>query len=134
MASANATSIRALTMELKALHREPVEGFTVTVPNDADMYVWHVAIFGPPDTPYQGGYFKVTMNIYYCPCSQTIDPSLRNINCPPCNFLPPQAEMKFPIDYPYSPPRLRFLTPILHPNVYTVSTPHREHIYSYYIV
>ena len=46
-------------MELKALHREPVEGFTVTVPNDADMYVWHVAIFGPPDTPYQGGYFKV---------------------------------------------------------------------------
>lgn len=74
-------------MELKALHREPVEGFTVTVPNDADMYVWHVAIFGPPDTPYQGGYFK--------------------------------AEMKFPIDYPYSPPRLRFLTPILHPNVYT---------------
>lgn len=61
MASANATSIRALTMELKALHREPVEGFTVTVPNDADMYVWHVAIFGPPDTPYQGGYFKVTM-------------------------------------------------------------------------
>ena len=59
MASANATSIRALTMELKALHRDPVEGFTVTVPNDSDMYVWHVAIFGPPDTPYQGGYFKV---------------------------------------------------------------------------
>ncbi|CAI8022537.1 Ubiquitin-conjugating enzyme E2 R1 [Geodia barretti] len=87
MASANATSIRALTMELKALHRDPVEGFTVTVPDDSDMYVWHVAIFGPPDTPYQGGYFK--------------------------------AEMKFPVDYPYSPPRLRFLTPILHPNVYT---------------
>ena len=62
MASANATSIRALSMELKALHREPVEGFTVTVPNDSDMYVWHVAIFGPPDTPYQGGYFKVTTN------------------------------------------------------------------------
>lgn len=33
----------------------------------------------------------------------------------------PQAELKFPMDYPYSPPRLRFLTPILHPNVYPVS-------------
>lgn len=59
MASASATSIRALSMELKALHRDPVEGFLVTVPNDSDMYLWHVAIFGPPDTPYQGGYFKV---------------------------------------------------------------------------
>lgn len=28
--------------------------------------------------------------------------------------------MKFPVDYPYSPPKLRFLSPILHPNVYTV--------------
>ena len=31
-----------------ALHRERLEGFTVTVPNNADMYVWHVAIFGNP--------------------------------------------------------------------------------------
>ena len=59
MASASATSIRALSMELKALNRDPVEGFLVTVPNDSDMYLWRVAIFGPPDTPYQGGYFKV---------------------------------------------------------------------------
>lgn len=31
-----------------------------------------------------------------------------------------QAEMRFPMDYPYSPPRLRFLSPLLHPNVYAV--------------
>lgn len=86
MASPGATSIRALTMEFKALQREPVEGFRVTIPNESDFYCWQVAIFGPPDTPYQGGYFK--------------------------------AEVKFPLDYPYSPPRLRFMTPILHPNVY----------------
>ena len=46
-------------MEFKALQREPVEGFTVTIPNDSEIYTWQVAIFGPPDTPYQGGYFKV---------------------------------------------------------------------------
>lgn len=86
MASASATSTRALSMEFKALQREPVEGFLVTIQDD-DFYTWQVSIFGPPDTPYQGGYFK--------------------------------AQMKFPVDYPYSPPKLRFLSPILHPNVYT---------------
>ena len=45
-------------MEFKALQREPVEGFLVTI-QDEDFYTWQVAIFGPPDTPYQGGYFKV---------------------------------------------------------------------------
>lgn len=45
-------------MEFKALQREPVEGFLVTIQDD-DFYTWQVAIFGPPDTPYQGGYFKV---------------------------------------------------------------------------
>ncbi|ODV89252.1 hypothetical protein CANCADRAFT_135279 [Tortispora caseinolytica NRRL Y-17796] len=29
-----------------------------------------------------------------------------------------RAEMVFPIDYPFSPPRFRFLTPVYHPNVY----------------
>ena len=58
MASASATSLRALNMEFKALQREPVEGFLVTI-QDSDFYTWQVAIFGPPDTPYQGGYFKV---------------------------------------------------------------------------
>lgn len=86
MASPGATSLRTLSTEFKALQREPVEGFRVTIPNDSDFYTWQVAIFGPPDTPYQSGYFK--------------------------------AEMKFPMEYPYSPPKLRFLTPILHPNVY----------------
>ena len=46
-------------MEFKALQREPVEGFLVTIQDD-DFYTWQVSIFGPPDTPYQGGYFKVS--------------------------------------------------------------------------
>ena len=51
--------MRALTMEFKALEREPVEGFLVTIPDETDFYTWQVAIFGPPETPYEGGYFKV---------------------------------------------------------------------------
>jgi len=28
--------------------------------NDENMFEWEVALFGPPETLYQGGYFKVT--------------------------------------------------------------------------
>lgn len=37
--------------------------------------------------------------------------------------LPSQARLKFPIDYPYSPPAFRFLTKMWHPNIYEVSPP-----------
>jgi ubiquitin-conjugating enzyme E2 R len=29
-----------------------------------------------------------------------------------------QARLKFPQDYPFSPPDLAFLTPLYHPNIY----------------
>lgn len=80
------SALRALTLEYKSLLDEPVEGFRVKLVNDDNLFEWEVAIFGPPDTLYQGGYFK--------------------------------AQVKFPNDYPYSPPSIRFLTKVWHPNVY----------------
>ena len=58
-------------MEFKALQREPVEGFLVTI-QDEDFYTWQVAIFGPPDTPYQGGYFKVGDDLYVSVCTSPL--------------------------------------------------------------
>ncbi|KAI9522698.1 Ubiquitin-conjugating enzyme subunit [Dissostichus eleginoides] len=81
-----ASSQKALMLEMKSLQEEPVEGFKITLVDEADMYNWEVAIFGPPNTHYEGGYFK--------------------------------ARIKFPIDYPYSPPAFRFLTKMWHPNIY----------------
>ncbi|KAI6182189.1 Ubiquitin conjugating-3 enzyme [Aphelenchoides bicaudatus] len=83
--SSNLSAIRALQMELKSLQTAPVEGFTVQC-DDQNVFKWTVAIFGPPGTLYQGGYFKATI--------------------------------KFPNNYPYSPPTLRFLSKVWHPNVY----------------
>lgn len=80
------SAVRALSLEYKSLQEEPVEGFRVKLLNEDNLFEWEVAIFGPPDTLYQGGYFK--------------------------------AHMKFPGDYPYSPPTIRFLTKVWHPNVY----------------
>ncbi|XP_062337130.1 cell division cycle 34 homolog (S. cerevisiae) b [Osmerus eperlanus] len=81
-----ASSQKALMLEMKSLQEEPVEGFKITLVDEADLYNWEVAIFGPPNTHYEGGYFK--------------------------------ARIKFPIDYPYSPPSFRFLTKMWHPNIY----------------
>ncbi|KAF4076557.1 cell division cycle 34 homolog (S. cerevisiae) b [Ictalurus punctatus] len=81
-----ASSQKALMLEMKSLQEEPVEGFKITLVDEADLYNWEVAIFGPPNTLYEGGYFK--------------------------------ARIKFPIDYPYSPPAFRFLTKMWHPNIY----------------
>ncbi|VVD04975.1 unnamed protein product, partial [Leptidea sinapis] len=86
------SALRALALEYKSLQEEPVEGFRVKLLGEDNLFEWEVAIFGPPDTLYQGGYFR--------------------------------AHMKFPPDYPYSPPTIRFLTKngdlcisILHPPV-----------------
>jgi len=56
----NAASIKALQLEYSKLEKEPVEGFTVKL-DDSNLYKWHVGIFGPPDTLYEGGYFKADM-------------------------------------------------------------------------
>ncbi|KAM6962715.1 cell division cycle 34 homolog a [Aplochiton taeniatus] len=81
-----ASSQKALMLEMKSLQDEPVEGFKITLVDESDLYNWEVAIFGPPNTHYEGGYFK--------------------------------TRIKFPIDYPYSPPAFRFLTKMWHPNIY----------------
>lgn len=36
-----------------------MEGFCVKLVNDDNLFEWEVAIFGPPDTLYMGGCFKV---------------------------------------------------------------------------
>lgn len=61
MAGTSSTNpaIRALQLELKKIHEEPVEGFRVSLPNEDNLFEWQVAIFGPPGTLYEGGYFKV---------------------------------------------------------------------------
>lgn len=54
-------AVRALQLELKKLNDEPVEGFQVRLVNDDNIFEWQVAIFGPPGTLYEGGYFKVSV-------------------------------------------------------------------------
>ena len=55
------SAVKALQLELKKIQAEPVEGFRVKLVNDENIFEWEVAIFGPPGTLYEGGYFKVSL-------------------------------------------------------------------------
>ena len=55
-------AVKALQLELKKINEEPVEGFRVNLLDDECLFDWEVAIFGPPGTLYEGGYFKVWTN------------------------------------------------------------------------
>lgn len=58
------SAVRALQLELKKMAQEPVEGFRVRLPHEDNIFEWEVAIFGPPGTLYEGGYFKVKQWYY----------------------------------------------------------------------
>ncbi len=72
--SPTSSAVRALQLELKKIQEEPVEGFRVHLINEDNIFEWEVAIFGPPGTLYEGGYFKVklsrtthlTFKYFYC--------------------------------------------------------------------
>lgn len=61
----NCSALRALAVEYKSLQEEPVEGFCVKLVNEDNLFEWEVAIFGPPDTLYMGGCFKVRNKQYF---------------------------------------------------------------------
>lgn len=60
MSNTNAPALRALGQELHKFAHEPLEGCIIQLPDESNLFNWDVAIFGPPDTLYQGGYFKVS--------------------------------------------------------------------------
>ncbi|KFB35729.1 hypothetical protein ZHAS_00002629 [Anopheles sinensis] len=63
-ATPSSSAVRALSLEYKSLQEEPVEGFRVKLLNEDNLFEWEVAIFGPPDTLYQGGYFKLAVYLH----------------------------------------------------------------------
>jgi len=50
-----------LRRQLTELTKRPVEGFSAGLVNDSNLYEWEVMIIGPPDTLYEGGFFKARL-------------------------------------------------------------------------
>uniref|UniRef100_UPI00398F3A54 ubiquitin-conjugating enzyme E2G 1b n=1 Tax=Pristiophorus japonicus TaxID=55135 RepID=UPI00398F3A54 len=47
-----------LRKQLAELNKNPVDGFSAGLIDDDDIYRWEVVIIGPPDTLFEGGFFK----------------------------------------------------------------------------
>lgn len=50
-----------LGKQLAELSKHPVEGFSAGLLNDDNPFEWEICIIGPPDTPYEGGFFNAIM-------------------------------------------------------------------------
>ncbi|CAK9295884.1 unnamed protein product [Gordionus sp. m RMFG-2023] len=50
-----------LQKHLKEMLKNPEPGFSVGLDNDDNIYLWNVMIVGPPDTLYEGGFFKAQL-------------------------------------------------------------------------
>lgn len=75
-----------LYREKKNFETNPPANVMAGLKNEDDYTRWWGCIFGPPDTPYEFGIFKLEINI--------------------------------PATYPFKAPDVKFITPILHPNIY----------------
>lgn len=51
-------AMKTLAIEMQGLLDSPVGGFSVKLVDDDDIFLWEATLFGPPDTLFQGGYFK----------------------------------------------------------------------------
>lgn len=51
-----------LKKQLAELQRTPVDGFSAGLVDESNLFLWEVLVVGPPDTLYEGGYFKAHLN------------------------------------------------------------------------
>ncbi|RXW15389.1 hypothetical protein EST38_g10466 [Candolleomyces aberdarensis] len=86
----SASNTLLLRRQLQELTKRPVEGFSAGLVDDNNLYEWDIMIIGPPDTLYEGGFFK--------------------------------ARLSFPPEFPLLPPKMKFITPMWHPNIYDDGT------------
>uniref|UniRef100_A0A7S1SZ89 E2 ubiquitin-conjugating enzyme n=1 Tax=Tetraselmis chuii TaxID=63592 RepID=A0A7S1SZ89_9CHLO len=51
-----------LHRQLKELSKNPVDGFSAGLVDDSNVFEWQITIMGPPDTPYEGGFFNAILS------------------------------------------------------------------------
>ena len=56
---------RRLMRDFKRLQEDPPEGVS-GAPGENNIMVWNAVIFGPHDTPFEDGTFKLTISNFTC--------------------------------------------------------------------
>lgn len=51
-----------LKRQLMEMSKNPPDGISVGLNEDDDIFAWELMLIGPPDTLYEGGFFKCTLD------------------------------------------------------------------------
>lgn len=79
-------ALKRIKNDLNEMMMNPMHYYSAG-PIEDDLFKWQAVIFGPENSVYHGGIFKLLL--------------------------------QFPDCYPFLPPKIRFITPIYHPNIDT---------------
>lgn len=77
---------RRLMRDFKVLQKDPPMGIQGS-PQENNIMIWDAVIYGPADTPFEDGTFKL--------------------------------QIEFSEEYPNKPPKVKFISEMFHPNVYS---------------
>eukprot|EP01117_Protostelium_nocturnum_P019692 TRINITY_DN859_c2_g1_i2.p1 TRINITY_DN859_c2_g1~~TRINITY_DN859_c2_g1_i2.p1 ORF type:complete len:121 (+),score=34.57 TRINITY_DN859_c2_g1_i2:200-562(+) len=61
MTESNTQAPLMLKKQLMELKKNPVDGFSAGLFDDSNVFEWEILIMGPPDTLYEGGFFKASL-------------------------------------------------------------------------
>lgn len=92
-----ASAAKMLCKEYQNLQKEPVEGFCIVKVDESDLYEWIVAIFGPPQTLYEGGYFN------YHPFPRGLPLLSTNLSLPFKNVAPQHLRKRRSLYFYFAP-------------------------------
>jgi len=59
MASPVTASTLRLMSDLRAIQQDPPEGCSASPVSEDNMYIWNASVFGPEETPWEGGVFSI---------------------------------------------------------------------------
>ncbi|PKU73261.1 Ubiquitin-conjugating enzyme E2 1 [Dendrobium catenatum] len=92
---------KRLMRDFRRLQQDPPAGIS-GAPHDSNIMLWNAVIFGPDDTPWDGG-----ERICFC------------LSWHKCLVLRTfKLTLQFIEDYPNKPPTVRFVSRMFHPNIY----------------
>jgi len=62
MASDTSQAALLLKKQLRDLKKNPVDGFSAGLVEDSNIFEWEIMIVGPPDTLFEGGFFRAILS------------------------------------------------------------------------
>ena len=96
--------------DFKRLQSDPPQGVNGSPKSDSIM-LWNAVIFGPDDTPWDGGKLACNFNMSHMhPCSVT---HLQTVLCCAGTF---KLTLEFSEEYPNKAPVVKFKSTMFHPN------------------